>query len=152
MDKETAWDEVIARLETIATIKKVYEGFVDISSIPDSHKPCIMVEPDITEVIEDNYDESGGNYALEQLNLVVWVLFVIWEKDKQVTGKGAIKGVFEWEKVIKDCLTANPKYLDNKVVKIRFGNITYLRNIGETTKGIVRLVQMDVELLMKYST
>ncbi len=152
MDKETAWDEVVTRLEAITGIKKVYEGFRDLDSIPDSHKPCIMLEPDITDVLEENYDEVGGNYALEEVHLILWVLFVLFEKDKQVTGKTGINGVFDWEKAVKNKLTEAPKHLDNKVAKIRFDSVIYLRSVGETTKGIVRLVQIEVGLLGTYST
>lgn len=152
MDKETAWDEVILRLEAIVGIKKVYEGFRDLESIPDSHKPCIMVEPDGTEVLEENYDELGGNYALEQVNLIVWVLFVVWEKDMAVTGKAGVSGVWDWEKAVKNKLTSAPINLNNKVDKVRFGSGIYLRSVGETTKGIVRLIQLEVGLLGKYST
>ena len=152
MDKETVWDEVILRLEAIVGIKKVYEGFRDLDSIPDANKPCIMVEPDVTEVLEENYDEAGGNYALEQLNLIVWVLFIVWEKDIQVTGKLGVSGVFDWEKAVKNKLTEAPINLGNKLAKIRFDRVTYLRSVGETTKGIVRLIQIEVGLLGKYST
>lgn len=152
MDKEIAWSEVIARLGTIAGINKVYEGFKDLDTIPTSYQPCIMVEPDSSEPLEDNYD-TMQNYAYENVSLIVWVLFTMFEKGKAVTGKVGMNGVFEWEKAVKDKLTEAPKFLNNKVVRVSFGSVRYLRNVSETTnKGILRLVEMEVNLRLVYST
>jgi len=156
MNKETAWTEVITRLGTIPGINKVYEGFHEVSSISDANKPCIMVEPDNTEVLEDNYDESGGNYGLEQLNLIVIILFIMYEKGKAVTGKTDagvnMLGIFEWEKLVKDKLAGIPEALSYKVAKVGFGNVSYLRSVGIETKEMVRLVAIEVGLIIPYST
>jgi hypothetical protein len=152
MNKETAWNEVVTRLEAIAGIVKVYQGFHELESVPDSHKPCIILEPDTTTVLEDNYDESGGNYALEQLNLVLTLLFNVWEKGKAVTGKVGILGVFEWEKLVKDALGDIPEALGYKVAKVSFGDVVYLHSAVATSKEFVRALVIDVQLLIPYST
>ena len=152
MNKETAWSETITKLGTIPGIKKVYEGFHEIESVPDATKPCIIVEPDGSNVLEDVYDHDGANYALEQLNLIVTVLFNVWEKGKAVTGKAGINGVFEWEKLVKDELAGLPMALNGKVNKVWFGDVMYLRSAVATTKEFVRAVTIEVGLLIKYST
>jgi len=153
VDKETAWSEVITRLGTIAGINKVYEGFKDLDTIPTTYQPCVMVEPDSSEPLEDDYDNTGGNYAYENVSLVVWVLFTMFEKGKAVTGKVGMNGVFEWEKAVKDKLTEAPQFLNDKVIRVSFGNVRYLRNVSESAdKGILRLVEIEVNLRLVYST
>jgi len=152
MNKEISWTEVITRLGNIAGIKKVYEGFHEFESIPDVTKPCIVVEPDSTNVLEDVYDYDGANYALEELNLIVTLFFTVWEKGKAVTGKTGILGVFEWEKLVKDKLAGLPKALNGKVSKVGFGDVLYLQSAVATSKEFVRAISIEVGLLIKYST
>jgi len=152
VDKKAVWQEMISRLDSISWMENVYDGFVDPTTIPDDSMPCAMLEPYTTEVKEDHYDNTGGNYALEELNLTLWVFFVLWEKEKQVTGTQSLQGIFEREKDIKDKLTEAPIHLDGKVNKISFGRCTYLQAVGEQLKQEVRVIQIEISLLISYST
>ncbi len=151
--KETAWSEIIKRIRTIPGVKKVYEGFVDLDSIPLEHYPCIMVEPDFSEPVIDQYDVAGANYCIEVFNLSILIMFKVYQKGKSITGTRA-KGVLEWEKALKDKLTEAPKHLDKKVVRVSFGKTAYMRNRPTEipTRGIIRFVEIEVGLRIKYST
>lgn len=143
---EDAWNEVITRLKTIANIQKVYEGWVEFDSIPHSHYPCIVVEPDYEEPEFDAYNFSTS-YAKENLGIILWVLFKIFEKDKQVTGTALLDGAFGWKNAVKDKLLELPLYLNEKVIEIRFPRVQYLRAAAEKPKPIqLRVVQMEIAL------
>ena len=149
MDKETAWGKVITRLKTIANVQKVYEGWVELDSVPHSHYPCIVVEPDYAEVEFDSYN-FPTSYAKENFGIVVWVLFKIFQKDKQVIGVGALDGALDWEDAVKDKLLELPLYLNEEIIEIRFPRVQYLRTAAESPGQVqLRVVQMEIVLDVK---
>jgi hypothetical protein len=147
IEKELAWNKVITKIEAIAGMKKVYQGFVDPDTIPSSHFPCSMLEPNESTPIEDEYWGISSSWGLQSLSLILWFFFRIFEKQKRITGTASIPGVFDWEKTIKKALVATPLYLDNTVINVSFGNIRYLRSMTEQPKqGIIR--GFELELLL----
>ena len=143
---EDAWDEVITRLKAITNILKVYEGWTDFDSAPHSHYPCIVVEPTYEEPEFDSYN-FPTSYAKENLGIVVWVLFKIFEKDKQVTGTALLDGAFDWKNAVKDKLLELPLYLNEEVIEIRFTRVLYLRAAEEEPELVqLRVVQMEIAL------
>ena len=149
MTKEDAWNEVIIRLKNIANIQKVYEGWVDFDSVPHSHYPCIVVEPVYAEVDFDAYNFSTS-YAIENFGVVVWILFKIFQKDKQVIGVGALNGALDWEDAVKDKLLELPLYLNEEIIEIRFPRVQYLRTAAESPGQVqLRVVQMEIVLDVK---
>lgn len=144
--KKDAWNEVITRLKNIPNILKVYEGWVDFDSVPHSHYPCIVAEPNYAEVEFDSYN-FPTSYAKENFGIVVWVLFKIFQKDKQVIGVGALNGALDWEDAVKDKLLELPLYLNEEIIEIRFPRVQYL-NAAEKEPELVqlRVVQMEIVL------
>ncbi len=148
MDKETAWNEVIARLGTIAGIKKVYEGYVDLNSVPHSHYPCVIAEPIFSETDEDSWD-MGTSYGNEIFWIDLYILFKIYQKGKQVTGTGALNGALDMEKSVREKLCEAPIHLNGKVVRVLFGRTNYLRTSPEQPKPEqLRVVHLEVGLRM----
>lgn len=149
MDKEDAWDVVITRLEAIAGIQKVYEGYVEPNSIPHSHYPCIIVEPAYTEVDEDFHDSEVVSYANEIFWIDLFILFKIYQKEKQVTGTGAIRGALDLEEDIREKLCEAPIKLNGQVVRVMFGRTNYLRTSPEQPKQEqLRVVHVELGLRM----
>ena len=144
--KKDAWNEVITRFKTIVNIQKVYEGWVEFDSVPHSHYPCIVVEPVYAEVDFDAYN-FPTSYAKENFGIVVWILFKIFEKDKQVTGTLTLDGALDWEDAVKDKLLELPLYLNEKVIEVRFPRVQYLNAAEEKPELVqLRVVQMEISL------
>jgi len=143
-------------LKDTTELKKVYKEFVDFDSVPINKDAVIMCEPDLSEPIKKSYDSAGrgGNYAFESFNVVILVMFRQFKKQSGVLGITGRKGVLEWEKTIKDTLTASPYHLNKTCRKIEFGNTVYMRNIPGlgTVKHTIRFVQIEASFLGFYST
>jgi hypothetical protein len=154
--KKLAWQEVISRFEALksaGTLNEVYEGAKEIQSIPDGARPWIMFEADNSDPINEDYDVVGGNRALENFTIYALACFTMFEKDKATAGKTGVLGALEWEELIKDTLTNAPKFLNNKVVYVKFGKVYYLRNVPgiEPDKEEVRYVLIEINLWAVYS-
>lgn len=155
--KETAWNEVVSRLNSLRSsqgIKKVYPYFVDLDSISLASFPFIMIEPDVADEDEDVIDNEGGSYCLEDFRVTILIGFAMFEKGKAVTGSDDIpKGIFDYEYLVKTKLTEDPKHLGGRIVRIHFPKTLYLRSVEEVPKkGIIRLIQIDTSLKIKFST
>ncbi len=155
MSKETAWLDIVARLAAVAGIQKVYEVWVDPDSIPASHFPCYCIEPDNSSPIEDTnlYGGRGMAMCYENLRLIIWLWFRIFQKGKAVTGTGTARGVFDYELATKTALCALPLDLGDKATHVNFTDTRYLRSIDEQAKnGLIRGVEMEIEvpLLIQY--
>lgn len=149
MNKETAWNEVIARLGAIAGIKKVYEGYVDLTSVPHSHYPGIIAEPIYSETDEDYWDSEVVSLGNEIFWIDLYILFKIYQKGKEVTGVGALNGALDMEKIVREKLCEAPIHLDGKVVRVFFGRTNYLRTSPERPKQEqLRVVHLEVGLRM----
>lgn len=149
MTKEDAWNELIIRLKAVAGVLKVYEGWVELESVPHATYPCIVAEPVYSEVDEDFHDSEAVSYGNEIFAINLFLLFKIYEKDKQVTGTVGIAGALDWEKVIKEAICdvtlPNTVHLDGLAARVFFGRTDYLRFASEQPGQLqLRVVQMEV--------
>ena len=151
MTKEAAWTEMITRLDAIVGNNKTYEGFVELESVPHATFPCIVAEPVNSEVDEDFHDSETTSYANEIFTINLWILFKIYEKDKQVTGTVGIAGALDWEATVKEaiCDTTLPNtvHLDGQAARVFFGRTDYLRFASEQPGQLqLRVVQLTVSI------
>jgi len=153
MTKEAAWNEVITRLDAMAGNNKTYEGWVELESVPHATYPCIVAEPVYSEIDEDFQDSETISYANEIFCINLWILFKIYEKDKQVTGTVGISGALDWEKLVKETLCAHPIHLAGQAVRVFFGRTDYLRFASEQPGQLqLRVVQMEVYIRQNICT
>lgn len=149
MTKEDAWVEIISRLDAIAGNNKTYEGWVELESVPHATYPCIVAEPVYSEVDEDFHDSEAVSYGNEIFCINLWLLFKIYEKDKQVTGTVGIAGALDWEKTVKEAICdvtgGETVHLDELAARVFFGRTDYLRFASEQPGQLqLRVVQLTV--------
>lgn len=150
MGKEDAWDAVYNRLDTLADIQKIYNGYIDVDSIPHSHFPCIIMDPVYSEAEESFSDSEDTSYNNEVFWIDLFVLFKIYQKDKQVTGTDAIDGALDWEETVRNKLCDEPRHLNEEVVRVMFGRTNYLRSSPEIPKqDQLRVVHIELGLRLK---
>jgi len=149
MTKENAWNELISRLDAIVGNNKTYEGWVELESVPHATYPCIVAEPVYSEVDEDFHDSEVSSHGNEIFAINLWILFKIYEKDKQVTGTVGIAGALDWEKSVKEAIcdvtAPNTAHLNGLAVRVFFGRTDYLRYASEQPGQLqLRVVQIEV--------